>query len=390
VTDDHTAEAPTEGTPAEGTPAEGVPIEQAPIAEAPVEEAPETLAVPFAPVELEPGDAIAALAALPEVTAAGLEALLFLADEPLPVLDLAEALELDPADVDAACQGLAHRHQRERRGTEVRRAAGGWRMYSAALARPVLERWALSGRTGRLTQAALETLAVIAYKQPIGRQEIGEIRGVNADGAVRSLVARGFVTEVGRSDAPGQAVLYGTTTTLLERLGLDSLDQLPPLTDFLPEHTAPDEPELGRLKEVRQRLAAGGDLAGPDDAREAATRRFGDVRARLAVAGAEAPTEDDEADPADAEAAEALPPPKVTRDDRRDDESAMDDLTDRLESAARSAVDRLRQAVQATAEREDEDTPDATDEQETTGAPEAVDPPAPSGDAGAEVEVDRG
>jgi segregation and condensation protein B len=385
VTDDHTAEAPTEGTPPEGA-----PIEQAPIEEAPIEQAPETLAVPFAPVELEPGDAIAALAALPEVTAAGLEALLFLADEPLPVLDLAEALELDPADVDAACQGLAHRHQRERRGTEVRRAAGGWRMYSAALARPVLERWALSGRTGRLTQAALETLAVIAYKQPIGRQEIGEIRGVNADGAVRSLVARGFVTEVGRSDAPGQAVLYGTTTTLLERLGLDSLDQLPPLTDFLPEHTAPDEPELGRLKEVRQRLAAGGDLAGPDDAREAATRRFGDVRARLAVAGAEAPTGDDEADPADAEAAEALPPPKVTRDDRRDDESAMDDLTDRLESAARSAVDRLRQAVQATAEREDEDTPDATDEQETTGASEAVDPSAPSGDAGAEVEVDRG
>jgi segregation and condensation protein B len=385
VTDDHTAEAPTEGTPPEGA-----PIEQAPIEEAPIEQAPETLAVQFAPVELEPGDAIAALAAMPEVTAAGLEALLFLADEPLPVLDLAEALELDPADVDAACQGLAHRHQRERRGTEVRRAAGGWRMYSAALARPVLERWALSGRTGRLTQAALETLAVIAYKQPIGRQEIGEIRGVNADGAVRSLVARGFVTEVGRSDAPGQAVLYGTTTTLLERLGLDSLDQLPPLTDFLPEHTAPDEPELGRLKEVRQRLAAGGDLAGPDDAREAATRRFGDVRARLAVAGAEAPTEDDEADPADAEAAEALPPPKVTRDDRRDDESAMDDLTDRLESAARSAVDRLRQAVQATAEREDEDTPDATDEQETTGASEAVDPSAPSGDAGAEVEVDRG
>jgi segregation and condensation protein B len=385
VTDDHTAEAPTEGTPPEGA-----PIEQAPIEEAPIEQAPETLAVPFAPVELEPGDAIAALAALPEVTAAGLEALLFLADEPLPVLDLAEALELEPADVDAACQGLAHRHQRERRGTEVRRAAGGWRMYSAALARPVLERWALSGRTGRLTQAALETLAVIAYKQPIGRQEIGEIRGVNADGAVRSLVARGFVTEVGRSDAPGQAVLYGTTTTLLERLGLDSLDQLPPLTDFLPEHTAPDEPELGRLKEVRQRLAAGGDLAGPDDAREAATRRFGDVRARLAVAGAEAPTRDDEADPADAEAAEALPPPKVTRDDRRDDESAMDDLTDRLESAARSAVDRLRQAVQATAEREDEDTPDATDEQETTGASEAVDPSAPSGDAGAEVEVDRG
>jgi segregation and condensation protein B len=329
------------------------PLPAAPEGPEPEDREPDLGADAFTPVDLDPGEAIAALAALPETTAAGLEALLFLADEPVPVLDLADALELDAADADAACQGLAHRHATERRGTEVRRAAGGWRMYSAALARPVLERWALTGRTGRLTQAALETLAVIAYKQPIGRQEIGEIRGVNADGAVRSLVARGFVTEVGRSDAPGQAVLYGTTTVLLERLGLDSLDQLPPLTDFLPEHTAPDEPELGSLKEVRQRLAAGGDLPGPGDVRDAATRRFGDVRARLAVAGAEAPATPDGVDPDDAEAEEALPPPRVTRDDRRDHERAMDELTDRLESAARSAVDRLRQAVSATAERED-------------------------------------
>jgi segregation and condensation protein B len=340
----------------------------------------------FTPVELDTAGAIAALAALPEATAAGLEALLFLADEPVPVLDLAEALELDPADTDAACQGLAHRHRSERRGTEVRRAAGGWRMYSAALARPVLERWALTGRTGRLTQAALETLAVVAYKQPIGRQEIGEIRGVNADGAVRSLVARGFVTEVGRSDAPGQAVLYGTTTTLLERLGLDSLDQLPPLTDFLPEHTAPDEPELGRLKEVRQRLAAGGDLPGPDDAREAATRRFGDVRARLALAGAEAPATGGDVDPDDAEAEEALPPPRVTRDDRRSDEAEMDDLTDRLESAARSAVDRLRQAVSATTEREEADDAAGADGSDVPDPVEAVTADEPHGDR----EHDRG
>jgi segregation and condensation protein B len=350
---------------------------------------PDLGAAAFTPVDLEPGAAIAALVALPETTAAGLEALLFLADEPIPVLDLAEALELDPADTDAACQGLAHRHATERRGTEVRRAAGGWRMYSAALARPVLERWALSGRTGRLTQAALETLAVIAYKQPIGRQEIGEIRGVNADGAVRSLVARGFVTEVGRSDAPGQAVLYGTTTVLLERLGLDAIDQLPPLTDFLPEHTAPDEPELGRLKEVRQRLAAGGDLPGPGDAREAATRRF-DVRARLAVAGAEAPVApDDGIDPDDAEAEEALPPPRVTRDDRREHERAMDDLTDRLESAARSAVDRLRQAVSATAEREEGERDDAepTDADAARGDGEPTDADAADADG---VDADEG
>lgn len=313
----------------------------------------------FTPVELDDAQAIAALAALDAVTASGLEALLFLAEEPVDVLTLGEVLELDPADVDAACQGLALRHRTERRGTEVRRAAGGWRMYSAALARPVLERWALAGRTGRLTQAALETLAVIAYKQPIGRQEIGEIRGVNADGAVRSLVARGFVEEVGRADSPGQAVLYGTTTTLLERLGLDSLDELPPLTEFLPEHNAPDEPELGRLKEVRQRLAAGGELPGTEDVREAATRRFGDVRARLAVAGAEAPRaatarDEDEDD-------DVLPPPQASRDDRRADEAAMDDLSDRLESAARSAVDRLRQAVSASEAREAAEGTDAAE-----------------------------
>jgi segregation and condensation protein B len=350
------------------------PATSSPAAELPLDGPPV-----FTPVDLDDAQAIAALAALDAVTAAGLEALLFLAEEPLDVLTLAEHLELDPADVDAACQGLSLRHRNERRGTEVRRAAGGWRMYSAALARPILERWALSGRTGRLTQAALETLAVIAYKQPIGRQEIGEIRGVNADGAVRSLVARGFVTEVGRAETPGQAVLYGTTTVLLERLGIDSVDELPPLTDFLPEHNAPDEPELGRLKEVRQRLAAGGELPDNEDVRDAATRRFGDVRARLAVAGAEAPVTEAHEDEDD----DVLPPPQVTRDDRRADEAAMDDLTDRLESAARSAVDRLRQAVSATEAREAADAADAD-----ADAADAAD--ADAADADESPEDDRG
>jgi segregation and condensation protein B len=327
---------------------------------------------PFTPVDLDEDRAVAALAHLDAVTAAGLEALLFLADEPLDVVTLADTLELTPAEVDGACQGLSLRHRTERRGTEVRRAAGGWRMYSAALARPVLERWALAGRTGRLTQAALETLAVVAYKQPISRQEIGEIRGVNADGAVRSLVARGYVTEVGRADAPGQAALYGTTTTLLERLGIDSLDELPPLTDFLPEHQAPDEPELGRLKEARQRLVGGGDHLDPERARDAATRRFGDVRARLAVAGAEAPSSAAGAEDHD-EDADVLPPPQVTREDRRADEAAMDDLTDRLEDAARSAVHRLRQAVSASEARDAAEAAGADEDDEPTDEQEVDD-----------------
>lgn len=308
-------------------------------------------------VDLGDDAALVALADLDAETAAGLEAMLFLADEPVDVLSLAELLDLEPSAVDAACQGLAARHRRDRRGTEVRRAAGGWRMYSSPLARPVLERWARSGRSGRLTQAALETLAVIAYKQPISRADIGEIRGVNADGAVRSLVARGFVAEVARDDGPGQALLYGTTTTFLERLGLDSLEELPALTEFLPDDGAPDEPELGRLGEVRRQLRAGEDLPArrrpdTDEVREAATRRFGDVRARLAAAGAEAAPE-----PAEDRDDDTLPPPTTSRS-RREAETEMDALTDQLERAARSAVDQLRTAQAASEPADDGDQED--------------------------------
>lgn len=341
------------------------------------------------PVTLGDDAALVALADLAEGAVAGLEAMLFLADEPLDVLTLGETLDLEPAAVDAACQGLAVRHLRERRGTDVRRAAGGWRMYTSSLARPVLERWARSGRSGRLTQAALETLAVVAYKQPISRSDIGEIRGVNADGAVRSLVARGFVAEVGRDEGPGQAVLYGTTTSFLERLGIDTLDDLPPLTEFLPDRGAPDEPELGRLGEVRRTLAAGGELPGRDpqaqdaQVRAAATRRFGDVRARLAAAGAEASTAASPGagqDPSGAptpdarEEDDALPPPRAGRPTRADTEASMDELTDRLEIAARSAVDRLRQAVTAT-DRDTDDHDDPTDLATDTPTDVATDDP---------------
>jgi segregation and condensation protein B len=284
----------------------------------------------------------------------GLEAILFLADEPVEAEVLAEILEREVDEVRAELETLAADYLAAGRGMEVRRAAGGWRMYSAALARPAVERWALAGRTGRLTQAALETLAVIAYKQPISRQEISDIRGVNADGAVRSLVARGFVAQVGRDEGPGQALLYGTTPMLLERLGLDSLDGLPPLTEFLPEAPAPDEPELGALREVRRRLAAGGDLeaAAPDPT----TNTGPDLT----------PDEDDD----------ALPPPITGVGEGRAD-AGMDELTDRLEHAARSAVDRLRQAVAANdaAERDPDD---------------AAGPAEAAGPADAGEEQDRG
>jgi segregation and condensation protein B len=281
----------------------------------------------------------------------GLEALLFLADEPLDTASLAMVLEVEPEVVEEALTQLARRSVEEDRGTEVRATAGGWRMYTAPAARPVIERWALAGRTGRLTQAALETLAVVAYKQPISRQEIGEIRGVNADGAVRSLVARGFVTEVGRDPGPGQAALFGTTRLMLERLGLDSLDDLPPLTEFLPEAPAPDEPELGALKEIRRRLAAGGDLAsGGLGGRSAAQTNTG---------------LDDDPSGAD-EDQDVMPPPIASIGGRREDDQ-MDELTDRLEQAARNAVGRLRAAVAAgDGQPRDDDDPD-----DPAGAPAA-------------------
>ena len=169
-----------------------------------------------------------------ETTRLGLEAILFLADEPVDLVQLADTLELDRDEVEAAVTELAARYDADGRGLAVRQVAGGWRMYTAPAAHPLVERYLLAGKSGRLTQAALETLAVIAYKQPISRQEVSDIRGVNADGAVRSLVVRGFVEEAGRDPGPGQAILYRTTRTFLEKLGLDSLDDLPPLGAFVP------------------------------------------------------------------------------------------------------------------------------------------------------------
>ena len=270
----------------------------------------------------------------------GLEAVLFLADEPVEVALLAELLDAEPKEVEEELEALAQAYATAGSGIELRRAAGGWRMYTAPTAAAVVRRFALLGRTGRLTQAALETLAVIAYKQPITRQRVSDIRGVNADGAVRSLVARGFVTEVGRDPGPGQAVLYGTTTTLLERLGLDSLDELPPLTEFLPEAPAPDEPDLARLKDVRRRLAAGEDLPSLGG-RTAAQTNTGP--------GPDAPSEEDD----------LLPPPAPATPDRSDG-PGIDELTDRLEAVARSAVGRLRAAVAAGDRTEDrlEDPPE--------------------------------
>jgi segregation and condensation protein B len=277
-----------------------------------------------APVPLDVDDA---------VLRQGLEAVLFVVDEPLGVTALAETLGLPGSRIEAALRGLSDELAARAAGIALVEVAGGWRLLTADPARPVLERWIVGSRHGRLTQAALETLAVIAYRQPIARATIGEIRGVNPDGALRSLVARGLVAEVGREEGPGQAVLFGTTAQFLERMGLRALTDLPPLPPFLPSGPAPDEPDASALSDLRRRL------------------REGSERLGVTVAAPTLPLEDDDD-------TGGLPAPRRGRPVADAD---IGDLSDRLEQAARSAMGRLRQ-VRAARDGADGDGADGADE----------------------------
>lgn len=159
------------------------------------------------------------------------------ADSPIEPQLLAQLLEIAPAHVEELCAALAEEYRQSGRGFVLVRVAGGYRFGSHPDLAGYVERFVLEGQTARLSAAALETLAIVAYKQPVSRAQIATVRGVNADGVLRTLVQRGFVAEIGRDPGPGQAVLYGTTPAFLERLGLDRIEDLPPLGDFVP---APD------------------------------------------------------------------------------------------------------------------------------------------------------
>jgi segregation and condensation protein B len=163
-----------------------------------------------------------------------LEAILLVADEPAEPNLLAQLLEVPPARVEELCAELAARYEVDGHGFVLVKVAGGWRYQTAPDLAAYVERFALEGQSARMSAAALETLAIVAYKQPLSRGQIGAIRGVNVDGVMRTLQQRGYITEVARDPGPGQAVLFGTTTLFLEKLGLDSLDDLPPLGDFVP------------------------------------------------------------------------------------------------------------------------------------------------------------
>ncbi|WP_435829297.1 SMC-Scp complex subunit ScpB [Actinocatenispora sera] len=170
----------------------------------------------------------------PETLRAALEAILIVVDEPVSEVVLAQVLERPTATVAAAVRELAESYTRERRGFELRQAAGGWRIYTRDDFAPYVERFVLDGQQVRLTQAALETLAVVAYKQPVSRSRVSAIRGVNCDGVVRTLLTRGLIEECGAEPESG-AYLYRTTTLFLERMGLNSTDELPDLAPFLPD-----------------------------------------------------------------------------------------------------------------------------------------------------------
>lgn len=176
--------------------------------------------------------------ALPLVEApplqAALEAILLVTDEPVAALTLALVVERPTDEVLAVLTALAAEYTEQGRGFDLRQVAGGWRLYTRQACAPAVERYLLEGQQGRLTQAALETLAVIAYRQPVTRVRVSAVRGVNVDGVVRTLVARGLVMEAGQ-DVDTTGTLYRTTPLLLERLGLQSLDQLPSLAPLLPD-----------------------------------------------------------------------------------------------------------------------------------------------------------
>ncbi len=170
-------------------------------------------------------------------TSALLEAILFVAEEPLPAAELAALLEQPRREIEDELRAMADDLGGSERGIVLREVAGGWRLYTHPDARPYLERFASSARATRLSAAALETLSVVAYRQPVSRAQVSEIRGVDADRALQTLERRGLVAEIGRSPGPGQAVLYGTTPLFLEKIGLNSLDDLPPLADHVPPAT---------------------------------------------------------------------------------------------------------------------------------------------------------
>lgn len=207
-----------------------------------------------------------------------IEALLFVSDEPVSVVNLAEMLDVRASEVDAALRQLALGYAARGSGIELREVAGGWRLFTAPDYHDLIEAYVMSWDTRRLTQASLETLAIVAYNQPITRAGISSIRGVNSDSSLNGLVEKGLVRESGTADAPGNPMLYVTTRVFLERFGLKSVDELPDVCAF-----APDE-ETRAL--IRQRLGGGEATAEAGETAEADKAAGNEATAAATLFGA--------------------------------------------------------------------------------------------------------
>lgn len=174
-----------------------------------------------------------------------IEAVILVSHDPVPTDLLAQLLEQPVSLVEQWCDELAAEYEATGRGFELREVAGGYRYQTHAELTPYVERFVLHDQKARLSGAALETLAIIAYKQPISRAQVASIRGVDPDGVIRTLQARGYIDEVARDDGPGNAILFGTTPTFLEKLGLATIDDLPPIAEFIPDSGVVETLEQG-------------------------------------------------------------------------------------------------------------------------------------------------
>lgn len=301
----------------------------------------------------------------PEITRA-IEAIVMVADLPIATKLLAELLEVPATEVDAACHELAAGYEVDGRGFILVKVAGGWRYQSHPELAEYVERFVLEGQSARLSAAALETLAIVAYKQPLSRAQVAAIRGVNVDGVMRTLEQRGYIDEVGRDPGPGQAVLFGTTTVFLEKLGLDSLEQLPPLSEFVPPAEIVEALEAG-LRPDSEQLIRG--------ERPADVTR-GEVDAGAAGASDEAVSAEPGADTADdvplaseGDEASSDEPPEPPVDHL----ARLDETTARLDALVDEVKGRIEATEAAVAEREAAESADDNAHDEAADGGEAAD-----------------
>ncbi|MCL1799541.1 MAG: SMC-Scp complex subunit ScpB [Eggerthellaceae bacterium] len=216
---------------------------------------------------------------------AALEAMLFVTDEPVSTITLADMLEVEPSLVECTLVDLRAHLEEENRGIQLREVAGGWRLFTHPAYHELIERYVVSWDTRRLSPAAVETLAIIAYSQPVTRLGVAAVRGVNSDSSINSLIEKGLVREAGFEDSPGNPALFATTRTFLEKFGLRTVDDLPDIESF-----APDDEARGF---IRERLSVtrkdGTDLEGQDPGEREGAEGPPDLTGGLAGAGAGLP-----------------------------------------------------------------------------------------------------